>query len=439
MTSNSAYTMNVLQELYDSLLIQDPSGNDLLWLAETYIAETHDDNPSVPDGYTRFTIDMIQNATWTDGTPLTAEDVAYSLNYFRDSPGNPYGTDLVEMTAAYAPSTFRVVVDFSSESFWHLHSLGYKYIIPKHIFLTIGLENWNIWDPNPPAEEMVTSGPFNVSDYAAGEFCELSKNPDYFYGIDESSYVTTTTTTTTPTTSTIPTYSPTTSVTTTTTTSTTSPTVPIEHGLYWGVSIGDRLDFEVTNTLVDAMVTIYSEDSGNAYFLVTNTPTIPETISSIYDVPYIDGTIWWENGTEWNYLESPIAPGAFVVPLGNVDLYIEAWSEMAYTTNENSQVFGYTMTIEGTTGTLEFHALYSKNSGFLSLYSIRIFDTASLLLGEFRIDVIVETSSSTTSPTATPSSSWLNTLLANLGLIITIGSVVIIIIVGGLIIRSTRG
>ncbi len=229
MTGSSAYTNNVLMNLYDSLMTIDYNGNDILWLAENYFAETHADNPSVPDGYTRFTFDMIQNATWTDGTPLTAEDVAYSLNYFRDSPANPYGPDLLEMTAAYAPTTYRVVIEFSTESYWHLHTVAYKTIIPKHFFLTIGLDGWNTWDPQPPTEGMVTSGPFNVSDYVAGEFCEVTWNPDYFYGMDRDEIwqtttpgpTTSTSTTTTPITTTEP------GTTTETTTTTEEPTTPV--------------------------------------------------------------------------------------------------------------------------------------------------------------------------------------------------------------------
>ncbi|MFW9980145.1 MAG: ABC transporter substrate-binding protein, partial [Candidatus Thorarchaeota archaeon] len=191
MVSSSAYTMNVLGELYDSLIIQDPDGNDVMWLAETYEAETHDDNPAVPEGYTRFTFDIIQNATWTDGALITGEDIAFSLNYFRDAPGNPYGADLSEMTAAYAPTTYTLIVEFGSESFWHLHTAAYKPVIPKHVFQDIGLDGWNLWNPDPPNEAMVTSGPFNVSDYVAGEFAELTYNPNYYFGLDRTTAPTT--------------------------------------------------------------------------------------------------------------------------------------------------------------------------------------------------------------------------------------------------------
>ncbi|MBD3408088.1 MAG: hypothetical protein GF411_18350, partial [Candidatus Lokiarchaeota archaeon] len=74
MTSSSTYATNINNQLWDSLITLDPDGNDINWLCEDFTTETHDDNPAVPDGHTRFTFNMIQNATWTDGTPITAED-----------------------------------------------------------------------------------------------------------------------------------------------------------------------------------------------------------------------------------------------------------------------------------------------------------------------------------------------------------------------------
>ncbi|MHA1485041.1 MAG: ABC transporter substrate-binding protein [Candidatus Thorarchaeota archaeon] len=195
--ASSAYTIQVIGEFYDSLMTLDDSGLDMMWLAESYTAETHADNDAIPDGHTRFTFQMLQNATWTDGMPLTAEDVAFSLNFLRDAPGNRYRPDLLDMSAAYAPSTYTVVVEFNTESYWHLHGVAFKPILPKHVMQEIVIEDWAEWNPNPPVEEMVTSGPFNISEYVAGEFAELTYNPNYFFGPDRTVETTTTTTTTT--------------------------------------------------------------------------------------------------------------------------------------------------------------------------------------------------------------------------------------------------
>ncbi|MFW9918812.1 MAG: ABC transporter substrate-binding protein, partial [Candidatus Thorarchaeota archaeon] len=181
MLYSSIYTKKVLDNLYDSLIRQSPDGTDFPWLATSYFFETHEDNPAIQEGHTRIFFTIIENATWSDGTPLTALDVAYTMNYYRDAPGNPYGADLSEMTAAYNISNHQVIIEFNSESYWHIHTIGYKPIIPKHVFEVIGLDYWNSWNPSPPEEDMVTSGPYNITDQVPDEYVELSRNRNYFY------------------------------------------------------------------------------------------------------------------------------------------------------------------------------------------------------------------------------------------------------------------
>ncbi|MCK5301633.1 MAG: hypothetical protein KAJ96_00705 [Candidatus Thorarchaeota archaeon] len=197
LAASSAYTLNVIGLFYDSLFSSGPDGVRMNWLAESYLSETHADNPIIPEGHTRFTFNIIQNATWSDGMPLTAEDIAFSLNYIRDAPGNRYGPELADVSAAYAPTTYTVIVEFSTESYFHMTRVAGKPILPKHIFEDIGIDNWNTWQPTPPADPIVTSGTFYVSLYVEGEFVEMTRNPDFFYGVDRTTETTTTTTTTT--------------------------------------------------------------------------------------------------------------------------------------------------------------------------------------------------------------------------------------------------
>ena len=197
--TNSAYSAHILSELWPSLYKYGPDLNPWPDLAESILTETHSDNAAVPDGHTRFTIDIVQNATWTDGTPLTAEDVAFSFVYAYESApyGNPAGTDLGDLTAAYAPTTYRAVIEFNTESYWHFSNFAYDTIIPEHIFnddTGIGYMGWNTWNPVfDPAAPNVNCGPFVFSDYEAGELYELTWNPLFHYAPDRT--VTTTTTT----------------------------------------------------------------------------------------------------------------------------------------------------------------------------------------------------------------------------------------------------
>ncbi|NWF94582.1 MAG: hypothetical protein HXY34_00395, partial [Candidatus Thorarchaeota archaeon] len=168
----------MLDNLYDSLLRRGPDGKDLPWLATSYTAQTHAQNSSIPSGHTRFVFQVVRNATWSNGWPLTADDIAFSLNFYKNGFGIWLGVDLVDMVSATAPTPYELVVEFSTESYWHLHTIAYKYVISELAFASITPSNWSSWNPDP--ETMVTSGPFLFSDRAIDEFCRLAKNPRYF-------------------------------------------------------------------------------------------------------------------------------------------------------------------------------------------------------------------------------------------------------------------
>ena len=183
------YTAVILDNLYSSLFQYGPDLNPWPDLAENVLTETHSDNPTVPEGHTRFIIDIIHNATWSDGVPLTAEDVAFTFSYQYESAdfGNPAGTDMQDLFAVYAQSSYRVILEYSTESYWHFSNFAFDYIIPQHIFndeTGIGYEGWNTWNPVfNPTDPFVTSGPFILSDFESGEFVEISWNPLFHYGI----------------------------------------------------------------------------------------------------------------------------------------------------------------------------------------------------------------------------------------------------------------
>ncbi|MFW9832557.1 MAG: ABC transporter substrate-binding protein [Candidatus Thorarchaeota archaeon] len=185
--TNSAYSIAILEELYPSLYQFAPDLTAYPNLAETMTVETHADNAAVPEGHTRFTVDIIQNATWTDGVQLTAEDVAFTYTYAFESGtyGNPASADLGDLVAAYAPTPYRAIIEFGTESWWHFSNFAYDWIIPKHIFNDvdgIGYQGWNTWNPMfDPAEPNVNCGPFKLTDYDPGEFYEISANPDFHY------------------------------------------------------------------------------------------------------------------------------------------------------------------------------------------------------------------------------------------------------------------
>ena len=187
--TKSQWSNTILDNVYSSLYDYGPDMEPIGDLADWMQVETHANNPSVPTGHQRFTIDIIQNATWSDGLPLTAEDVAFTFNYMLEANSTllfPYG----DLYGVWSPNTYRVVFEFSTESYWHVPSFAYTKVIPRHIFNDvdgIGYEGWETWNPIfDPAEPQVTSGPFFISDFEPGEYYELSYNPDFYYAPDRS-------------------------------------------------------------------------------------------------------------------------------------------------------------------------------------------------------------------------------------------------------------
>jgi ABC-type transport system substrate-binding protein len=187
-TSTSAFVQQILDLSWMNLYDWGPDLFAYPQLATDYLEETHATNPLVPEGHQRFTFDMVQNATWSDGEQVTAEDVAYTFTYAYESGllGNPAGLDLGNLVSATAPSTYRVVIEFSDENIWNFYSAAVGSIIPKHIFEGIGYDGWNTWNPlfNPEDPNEVC-GPFILTDFEAGEFYEMTHNPSYaFYPED---------------------------------------------------------------------------------------------------------------------------------------------------------------------------------------------------------------------------------------------------------------
>lgn len=172
LTTGSQYTMNALELMYDSLLMRSPDGNYMEWLAESYIIETNADNPDVPAGHTRITFEITNNATWSDGVPLTAHDVAFTFNYMLENEISITNTDFFGL---YAPTDYTFIAEFSSESYWHLSDIAETKILPKH--------QWYdkvYYEFNPNYYDLVTSGPFYPTGHVGGEYVELTHNPWFF-------------------------------------------------------------------------------------------------------------------------------------------------------------------------------------------------------------------------------------------------------------------
>jgi peptide/nickel transport system substrate-binding protein len=163
--------------LFTGLLVETPTGDLLPRLAQSM--------PQVsPDGKT-YTFTLRKGVKWTDGNPLTADDVVYTyrLMYHPDyaEVRSPYRGDmsaLISDVSAPDPNTVVIKLKAANSSFLLVH--GRHYVVPKHILgaLTPAGFNTSDFNRNPQA----TSGPFKLQEFKRGDHITFVRNDDYFLG-----------------------------------------------------------------------------------------------------------------------------------------------------------------------------------------------------------------------------------------------------------------
>jgi peptide/nickel transport system substrate-binding protein len=142
-----------------------------------------DDWTTSPDGLT-WTFDIRTGVKWSDGVPLTAHDIAYTLNRILD--GGPeaitWGSYLKSVDKVTAPNDTTVVLNLSKPN--AVLPLLPMPIIPEHIWKNVSEDDVKTY-ANEPADgkPVVGSGPFElVEGKADGDTYRFQANPDYWGG-----------------------------------------------------------------------------------------------------------------------------------------------------------------------------------------------------------------------------------------------------------------
>jgi peptide/nickel transport system substrate-binding protein len=125
------------------------------------------------------TFTIREGVTFHDGTPLTAEDIAFTYTFYKEAAGFPFiPAYLEQIESAVAPDPQTLVVTLL-EAIPNLDvNLRALYVLPKHI--------WSEVDPATAAEftndAMIGTGPFKLVEYKQNEFVRLEANDGYFGG-----------------------------------------------------------------------------------------------------------------------------------------------------------------------------------------------------------------------------------------------------------------
>jgi len=135
------------------------------------------------DGLT-WTYHIQSGLKWSDGQPLTANDVAYTFNRVIDEHQGCCFSYLKYVNSVTAPDDTTVVLKLSKPAIMDHIDI---YIYPEHIWSKIPTDEAKTYENFPG----VTSGPFHPVEWKKGQFMRLEANPDYFKGaahVDEIVY-----------------------------------------------------------------------------------------------------------------------------------------------------------------------------------------------------------------------------------------------------------
>lgn len=158
---------NVEQALYlifSPLVNIEENGSISGNLAESWV---------VNENQTAVTITLRQGLRWHDGTPLTSDDVIFTLNQIAKIPDCPYKQAIENMqgTEKVDDQTFKIIYRQSFSSV--LQTLFFP-VIPEHIYNVEGSDTMSIVP--------VGSGPYRYESMTPLESIHLKANTDYFKG-----------------------------------------------------------------------------------------------------------------------------------------------------------------------------------------------------------------------------------------------------------------
>ncbi len=172
--ADSAFAEDVLTLLYPTLAIEQPDYTDHPpsfepWLASSW--ETSEDGLSLT-----FHIDP--RACWSDGVPVTAEDVLYTWKVQHDpAVGWPGVEDKANITGIEAPDDHTIVFRFARRDPYAMMDVNDSPIVPAHAWRTIPFEDWERTDWTAHA---LSAGPFVLERHVPQQEIDLVRNEAYW-------------------------------------------------------------------------------------------------------------------------------------------------------------------------------------------------------------------------------------------------------------------
>ncbi len=156
---------DVMRFLYDSLFTVDADNEAVPWMVE--------DDYTVNEDHTVFTMTLKEGQKWHDGEPVTAEDVKFTFDYVKtQSAGRWITIASAVKDVAVSGNEITFTLAEPNPSFIR-DGLADMRIIAKHLYEG---------ETDGAAVENMGSGPYRLAEYVTGEYYTLEAVDDYFRG-----------------------------------------------------------------------------------------------------------------------------------------------------------------------------------------------------------------------------------------------------------------
>ena len=169
---NPAVQSGIVTGYPGAQLFAAPLRYDEDWTPQPYLAKSWDVSA---DGLT-VTLNLVDNAVFHDGTPITSEDVAFSVDTIKAH--HPFKSMFEPVVSVDTPDAHTAVLNLSKPHPALMLAMSGQLmaIIPKHIY-------GDGQDPKTHprnTENVVGSGPFKLVEYKSGEHVILERFDDFF-------------------------------------------------------------------------------------------------------------------------------------------------------------------------------------------------------------------------------------------------------------------
>ena len=171
---NSAVQSGIVTGFPGAQLFASPLRYDENWEPQPYLAETWEVSE---DGLT-VTLNLVKNAKFHDGMPLTSEDVAFSVEVIKAN--HPFKSMFAPVESVSTPDAHTAILNLSRPHPALMLAMSGQLmsIIPKHIYGDGEIKDVKTHARNN--ENVVGSGPFKLTEFKNGEHVILERFDDFF-------------------------------------------------------------------------------------------------------------------------------------------------------------------------------------------------------------------------------------------------------------------